>query len=201
MDPVRTASPTCQLEEEAETRRDVMRWRKAQRQQLIAARQAMAVAERQAAEQRLQGALAEESGRVIGLYWPFKGEPDLRGWAAERRLAGAAIALPVVVEKGRPLQFRLWQPGERLVKGIWDIPVPPEGAAVVQPDLIVAAVVGGDAALYRLGYGGGYYDRTLAAQRAAGHPARVVGVGFGFQALPSIFPLSHDIAMDRLLLV
>lgn len=200
MDPIHTASPTCQLEDDAETRRDVMRWRKAQRVQLIAQRQAMAVADRHSAEARILAALSAETGGVIGLYWPFKGESDLRGWAAERRLAGAQIVLPVVVAKGQPLQFRLWTPEVKLERGVWDIPIPPEDAPVLHPDLIIAAVVGADPSGFRLGYGGGFYDRTLAAERAAGHHARVVGIGFGFQALPTIFPLPHDIPMDRIIL-
>lgn len=200
MRPIFTSSPTCYLDDEAETRRDVLRWRRALRVELIAERQALAVAERMAAEQRIAAGLAGETGEVIGLYWPFKGEPDLRGWAAARRASGTRIALPAVVGKGRPLEFRLWRPEVKLVRGVWDIPVPPEGEAVLRPELILAAVVGADAAGFRLGYGGGYYDRTLAAQRASGHRARIVGVGFAFQALPSIFPLSHDIAMDRVLL-
>ncbi|MEO6301220.1 MAG: 5-formyltetrahydrofolate cyclo-ligase [Paracoccaceae bacterium] len=200
MEPIRTASPTCLLPEEAETRRDVMRWRKAQRLEMIAARQAMAVADRQLADAKISDALAAEVGMVIGLYWPFKGEPDLRVWAAQRRANGAQIALPVVVEKGQPLQFRLWRPEIKLERGVWDIPVPPPDAPVLHPDLIIAAVVGVDPAGFRLGYGGGFYDRTLAAERTAGHHARVVGIGFGFQALPTIFPLPHDIPMDRVVL-
>ncbi len=200
MDPIHTASPTCQSAEDAETRRDVLRWRRAQRLQMIAQRQTLAVADRQRAEARILAGLAAETGRIIGLYWPFKGEPDLRSWAAERCRAGAQIALPVVVAKAQPLQFRLWTPRVGLHRGVWDIPVPPADAPLLHPDLILAAVVGADAALYRLGYGGGYYDRTLAAERAAGHHARVVGVGFGFQALPTIFPLPHDIPMDRMIL-
>ncbi len=204
MDPVRTASPTCQLaaacDDDAETRRDVLRWRKAQRAALITERQAIGVAARHAAEARILAGLADETGRIIAIYWPFKGEPDLRSWAAAQRSAGARIVLPVVVDKGQPLQFRLWLPEIRLERGVWDIPVPPVDAPVLHPDLIIAAVVGADPALYRLGYGGGYYDRTLAAERAAGHRARVVGVGFGCQALVTIFPLPHDVAMDRTLL-
>lgn len=190
-------SPPCFLGEAETTRREVMRWRKAERARLIAARQAMAVADRQAAEARIRAALEGETGRVIGIYWPFKGEPDLRTWA---RGQGAAVALPVVVEKGRPLEFRLWQPGAALVRGVWDIPVPAEGAEVVRPDLVIAAVVGVDPQGFRLGYGGGFYDRTLAALRAAGAGPRVIGVGFAFQAIPTIFPLDHDIPMDRVIL-
>jgi len=200
MDRAPSSSPVCGLEDEAETRRDVMRWRRAERARLIAERQAMAVSARQAAEARIIDGLAAEAGAVIAIYWPFRGEPDLRAWADDRRKAGARIALPVVVVKASPLVFRLWQPGARLERGVWDIPIPGEEAAEAIPDLILAPVVGTDPALFRLGYGGGFYDRTLAALEAAGHRPRKVGVGFAFQALPTIFPLSHDIAMDRVVL-
>lgn len=200
MDPVPYASSPCQMAEDAETRRDVMRWRKAERARLIAARQALPVAQRQKAEAAIVQALAEERGKIIGIYWPFKGEPDLRAWATARRAEGARIALPVVVEKAAPLVFREWLPGAELARGIWNIPIPAEGAAVLHPDLIIAAVVGADTQGYRLGYGGGYYDRTIEALRLAGHAPRLIGIGFAAQAIPTIFPLPHDIALHRLIL-
>ena len=200
MDPRPSASPPCFLGDEAETRRDVMRWRKAERAALIAQRQTVPVADRHAAEARIVADLAGDCGQVIGLYWPFRGEPDLRGWAAGMRAKGARIALPVVLEKAHPLEFRLWSPEVKLVRGVWDIPIPPEGSPVLTPDLVISPLVGVDRKRFRLGYGGGFYDRTLAALHAAGRRPWVIGVGFEFQALPTIFPLSHDIAMDRVVL-
>lgn len=200
MDPAPYASSPCQMAEDAETRRDVMRWRRAERSRLIVQRQAMPVEVRTKAEAVIVDALAEEQGAIIGVYWPFKGEPDLRTWAATRRDAGARIALPVVVEKAAPLIFREWLPGTALTRGIWNIPIPPEDAPVVLPDLIIAPVVGVDPKGFRLGYGGGFYDRTLGAMRQAGHRAKVIGIGFAAQAIPTIFPLPHDIAMDRVVL-
>ena len=75
---------------------------------------------------------------------------------------GGRCALPVVVEKKAPLVFRLWEPGGRLVPGVWNIPIPADGDEVL-PDVVIAPVVGFDSACYRLGYGGGFFDRTLAA--------------------------------------
>ncbi|QCO57034.1 5-formyltetrahydrofolate cyclo-ligase (plasmid) [Pseudorhodobacter turbinis] len=200
MEPAPYASSPCRMPEDAETRRDVMRWRRAERARLIALRQAMPVADRQQAEAAILKALEEEPARTIGIYWPFKGEPDLRGWAAERRGNGARIALPVVVEKAAPLVFREWQPDAALVRGVWNIPIPAEDARVLIPDLIISPVVGVDPMQFRLGYGGGFYDRTLAALRAAGHDIRVIGIGFAAQSIPTIFPLPHDIAMNRVIL-
>ena len=187
------------------TLRDVARWRRAARERLIAARRALPVAARRAADEALAAALdarlGEVAGRAISLYWPFRGEPDLRGWADEARRRGARIALPVVVRRAAPLVFRDWTGGETLVPGIWNIPVPPEGAETVIPDIVIAPVVGLDGEGYRLGYGGGYYDRTLAALIRAGRRPHVIGVGYESQRITTIYPQHFDIPMDGHLLV
>src|SRR5690606_34513324 len=114
---------------------------------------------------RLDKEIGSFVGCVIGIYWPFRGEPDLREWASSAVDRGARLALPVVVARGKPLEFRSWSPGEKLEKGVWNIPVPAAGE-VVLPHVVVAPVVGYDDANYRLGYGGGFYDRTLAAMQS-----------------------------------
>src|SRR6185437_11670437 len=86
----------------------------------------------------------------------------------------------------------LWQPGARMLVGIYDVPYPAEGETL-QPDTMLIPMVGFDAALYRLGYGGGYYDRTVAALPER---PRMVGVTFELSRIESIRPLSHDIRMD-----
>jgi len=199
------ASPPCFAHEldaatgapvDAQQARDVARWRRAAREQLIAARQAIPVADRArldaAIVARLDAALGDLTGRVVSACWPFRGEPDLRGWMETARARGARCALPVVVEKAAPMIFRLWTPGAPLTRGVWNIPVPAEGAAVA-PDVVIAPVVGFDPDCYRLGYGGGYFDRTLAAM--ARRPV-VAGVGHAFAALPTIYPQPHDIPLD-----
>ncbi|MBI1219607.1 MAG: 5-formyltetrahydrofolate cyclo-ligase [Rhodobacteraceae bacterium] len=190
---------------DAQTALEVARWRRAERARLIALRQAVPVAARQAADaalaDRLDARLGPTTGRVIAITWPFKGEPDLRGWAARQRGTGARIALPVVVAKGAPLIFRLWAEGAPLVRGVWDILAPAEDAPELTPDIVVAPVVGLGADNFRLGYGGGFYDRTLARLIATGAKPLTIGVGYGFQAIPTIFPQPHDIAMDEALLV
>jgi 5,10-methenyltetrahydrofolate synthetase len=105
-------------------------------------------------------------GAIVSLYWPFRGELDLRDWMRSAAERGLRIALPVVVEKGQPLLFREWVPGARLTRGIWNIPIPVDGAAVT-PSVIISPVVGFDPQNYRLGYGGGFFDRTLAAINTA----------------------------------
>jgi 5-formyltetrahydrofolate cyclo-ligase len=177
---------------------EIARWRKAERERLVAARLAIPAGERaKMAEdiaKNLDRLIGDPNGRIISLYWPFRGEPDLRSWIASIVARGAAAALPVVVEKGRPLVFRSYKPGDRLEKGVWNIPVPADGKEVI-PDVVLAPVVGFDKQNYRLGYGGGFFDRTLAAL-----PAKplVIGVGYSSQAIATIYPQTHDIPMDRI---
>lgn len=180
-------------------------WRKEQRRTLIEARQAIPVAARQAADaqlaKRLDALLGDVAGKTISLYWPFRGEPDLRRWAKACHARGAALALPAVIAKATPLEMRRWEPGDKLEKGVWSIPIPPEGAEVVAPDIVIAPVVGLDRANYRLGYGGGFFDRTLAGLRAGGHTARAIGVGYEQQRMETIHPHEFDIPMDDAVLI
>jgi 5-formyltetrahydrofolate cyclo-ligase len=182
------------------TARDVARFRRAERQRLYQARKAIRPAERSALTRaivedldKLVGRLA---GRRIAVYWPIRGEPDLRAWMAQAHEAGAALYLPAVVAQGAALEFREWHPGCAMVRGIWNIPVPAEGNAAV-PDLVIAPVVGVDDGCYRLGNGGGYYDRTLAGLDPR---PRVIGVGFPNCAIPTIYPMPWDIQMDAAVL-
>jgi len=202
------ASPPCFMHElQPEFRADagqqmpaeVKRWRKAERERLIAARLELSADTRagyaQTIADKLDALLGDVAGQTVALYWPFRGEPDLRGWAETVRARGGHIALPVVIEKGRPLIFRHWKPGEKLEKGVWNIPIPANGEPVL-PDVVVSPVVGFDGGSYRLGYGGGFYDRTLASMPRR---PRVVGVGYELQRIPTIYPQQHDIPMDVVL--
>lgn len=177
---------------------DVARWRKAERKRLLDARLAMSVEARQAGSERIARALdrtiGKVSGRIVGSYWPFRGEPDLRNWAIRVVERGGRIALPVVIRKGWPLEFRQWSPGDPLERGLWDILVPSRGPSV-QPDVVIAPLVGFDRDNYRLGYGGGFFDRTLAVLPRR---AFVVGVGYEAGRIPTIYPQPHDIPMDAI---
>ncbi len=180
-------------------------WRKTMRQELIEARQAIPVAARQEADarlaERLDALIGDVKGLTISLYWPFRGEPDLRKWAAACRDRGASLALPVVVAKAAPLEFRRWAPGDKLEKGVWNIPIPPDSAEVVAPDIVLSPVVGLDDAQFRLGYGGGFFDRTIASLRDKGHNPRVIGVGYAQQKMDTIHPHEFDIPMDDAVLI
>lgn len=178
---------------------DIAQWRRAERARLIAARLALDAATRAAHTQLITAGLdaliGDADGKVISAYWPFRGEPDLLAWLRARRAAGARIALPVVVRKRAPLVFRLWEAGSRLAHGVWNIPFPADGGAI-RPDIVIAPVVGFDPGCYRLGYGGGFFDRTLAALP----PATIaIGVGHAASMIPTIHPQRHDVPMHHII--
>ena len=186
--PGRYASPRCMAAEidpayfdplavEPEQARDVARWRRAERIRLRAERDALSVADRQAAGAALAGHLTDLlaqrfgplRGWVFSGYWPIKGEPDLRPLLSVLNAEGALVALPLVEVKSAPLAFRRWTPETRMVRGDWNIPVPPPEAEVVTPEISLAPVVGWTAEGFRLGYGCGCFDRTLGAVAAPLH--------------------------------
>ncbi len=175
---------------------EVSKWRRAERERLINERLALAPEERQVRSGRIASMLdltiGKFSGRIVGTYWPFRGEPDLRNWGIRVIERGGRIALPVVIRKGWPLEYRIWTPGDPLERGVWNILVPSRGPAV-QPDVVIAPVGGFDEAHYRLGYGGGFFDRTLAAMP---RKPLTIGVGYAQTRIPTIHPQSHDIPMD-----
>lgn len=121
--------------------RDVARWRKAERSRLRAARLALSVAERREIGEALAGHLQQvlkerlggARGMVLSAYWPIKGEPDLRPLMAALHEAGVTVALPLVETRAAPLTFRRWTPETRMVRGDWNIPVPPPDAPVLTP--------------------------------------------------------------------
>jgi 5-formyltetrahydrofolate cyclo-ligase len=178
---------------------EIKAWRKATRAQLIERRMAKDAAERKRGSEpvlrQLMDLIDPSVVVTLGLYWPIRGEMDLRPLAHRHVASGGIVALPVVVRSAAPVEFWRWEPGVPLVRGQWNIPVPKERRPVT-PDLLVIPLVGFDRRLYRLGYGGGFYDRTLAA--ATPRP-RAIGVGFADAELQSIFPQPHDIPMERIL--
>jgi 5-formyltetrahydrofolate cyclo-ligase len=113
--------------------------------------------------------LGREPGVVSG-FVPFADEIDVLPLMARLAGEGWRTALPVVVGRDKPLVFRAWAPGEPTSAGAWSIPVPPDSAPEVEPDVLLVPMLAFDGAGFRLGYGGGFYDRTLAAlaRRQAG---------------------------------
>ncbi|UOA16592.1 5-formyltetrahydrofolate cyclo-ligase (plasmid) [Sulfitobacter dubius] len=180
--------------------RDVVRFRTAERARLMEARRQLSVQQRAAMTAnlitKLETRVVPQQGMKIAVYWPIRGEPDLRDWMAKAHAAGAVILLPVVAEKNAPLSFRAWQPGCAMERGIWNIPVPTRGAEAV-PDVVISPLLGVDEACFRLGNGGGYYDKTLAQLDPL---PKVIGVGFSHCRIPTIFPMPWDIPMDSVVL-
>lgn len=129
---------------------------------------------------------------VVAFCWPVKNEPDVRAALDAWRRHGGRAALPVVVEEGSPLAFRAWEPETPLVPDRYGIPAPAKGDWLV-PDAILLPLNAFDGAGYRLGYGGGFFDRTLAALKPR---PLAVGVGFEMNRVDSIHPEPHDQRLD-----
>ncbi len=119
--------------------------------------------------------LKAEAGRVLSGYMPMRSEIDpLPAMAAHQ----GPVCVPVIEGKGLPLRFRAWTPGARMVEGAFKALIPAEGDWLV-PEVLIVPLLAFDARGYRLGYGGGFYDRTLAGLRAQGP---VLAIGFAFAA-------------------
>lgn len=183
--------------------RDVARWRRAERIRLAALRDSLGQSGRAEVSRRMRqhleslvSGLITRPGVVLSGYWPIKGEPDMRPLLAELHGAGVTIALPLVETRAAPLVFRRWTPETRMVRGDWNIPVPPPDAERLTPDIALAPCLGWDGACYRLGWGGGYFDRTLAV--LAPRPV-TIGIALTDARLSTIFPQPHDIPLDHIL--
>jgi 5-formyltetrahydrofolate cyclo-ligase len=174
----------------------VKAWRREERRRLLALRTGTPAGQRRswgrAIEAPLYALLRERPAVTLGVYWPFQAEFDPRALVKRLISEGFWAALPVVVDKKGPLEYRLWQPGDPLVDGVWGIPIPEQREAVV-PQVVLAPLVGFDRQCYRLGYGGGYFDRTLAA--LIPRPS-AIGVGFELSRLETIHPQDFDMPMD-----
>lgn len=174
----------------------MQRWRTVERQRLLAERAVLPadyrVGQTTAITGELDALLGAQSAPIVSLYWPIRAEPDLRPWMQVLHERSLRIALPVALALGEPLKFREWRRGARLAHGIWNIPYPADGAEVV-PTVVIAPVVGFDAECYRLGYGGGFFDRTLAVLTPK---PTAIGIGYPGASIPTIFPQPHDVPMD-----
>lgn len=173
-------------------------WRRTQRERLIAERLAIPDETLAAWRQRMDGYLERSfpglARQRVAFCWPIKNEYDARHFARTLRGLGALTALPVVTAPKSPLAFREWHPGVELAKGVLDIPYPLHSREIV-PDAVLLPMNGWDAKGYRLGYGAGFFDRTLA--RLAKKPV-VIGVSYEQARLDTIHPQAWDIPVDYL---
>ena len=171
-------------------------WRKGERARLIAAREGLDAATLERFRQRLDGHLWRSfpglATAKLAFYWPIRGEYDARPLTQKLRERGAVTALPVVVGARQPLVFREWHPGVALGSGPLGISYPVDSDPVV-PTALLVPMLGWDEAGYRLGYGAGFFDRTLASLTTK---RVVIGISYERGKLLTIHPQSWDIPMD-----
>jgi 5-formyltetrahydrofolate cyclo-ligase len=136
---------------------------------------------------------------VAALYKALGAEIDPRPLGDALVRLGWRLALPAVIDLEGPLEFRAWAPGERLAHDLAGLPAPLENAATATPTLIFAPLLAYDRSGRRLGQGGGYYDRTLAALRAFPHPAALIGLAYHGQALEAVPHGPLDQPLDGIL--
>ena len=169
-----------------------------QRRALLAARRAIAEPQRSAwnaamaanVEQRLRAQPIE----TLGVFWPIQGEPNLLALYERLAAGGMRLALPLVVGKEQALQFVAWQPGNVMALDSYGIPTPVDKRVVALPQALLIPCVGFNAERFRLGYGGGFYDRTLAVS------PRPLALGIAYSCQATAFTASpHDIALDEIL--
>jgi 5-formyltetrahydrofolate cyclo-ligase len=175
---------------------ELMAWRKAERKRLVEAREALDARILEHYRRKIDATLERSfpglSKAKLAFCWPIKGEYDARHLARTLRERGALTALPVVIAPRSPLTFREWHPGVELVNGVMDIPYPKDSPEVV-PTAVLLPMNGWDEKGYRLGYGGGFFDRTLAA--LAKKPV-VIGVTYELAKMATIHPQAWDIPVD-----
>ena len=175
---------------------ELKRWRSAERARLVAAREALGREKLESCrlhiDRHLEQGFPALSRGTLAFCWPIRGEYDARHLARTLRERGALTALPVVVAPRTPLVFREWHPGVALAEGPLAIPYPVESRELL-PDHVLLPMNGWDERGYRLGYGAGYFDRTLAALQRR---PLVIGVSYEIARMPTIDPQSWDIPVD-----
>jgi 5-formyltetrahydrofolate cyclo-ligase len=177
---------------------DSTAFRGAMRREKIAARQAMSDSEHARAsaaiDTHLTMLLASQPPGTIAFCWPVRKEFDCRPLVGRLLAAGWRACQPVVIARDAPMAFRAWSPGAPMATDPYGIPVPATAIAAV-PDVVLLPLVAFDEQGFRLGYGGGYFDRTLA--EIAVKPT-AIGVGFELARIDSVQPEDHDVRLDAI---
>jgi len=154
---------------------------------------------RLAIRDRYLAAFDPTPGTVVSAFWPMAGELDLRPLLEALHARGCVCGLPVVVGRNVPLVFRAWEPGVALVTSRFGIAEPAPDRPPVRPQHALVPLLAFDDEGYRLGYGGGFYDRTLAMLRADGTgPLLAIGVGLEAQRRPALPRERFDERLDWL---
>ena len=169
------------------------------RARALGARKAIKPDEAQHAAQKLSVHLFKcipESARIVGGYMAIHGEISIAAAMAALHARGHTLALPVVVGEGKPLVFRKWQPGDALEKGAYGIDVPPATASEVIPDAVIVPLAAFDKDGHRLGYGAGYYDKTIPKMRAQKKDILLIGAAFAQQQVEKVPADEHDRKLD-----
>ncbi len=172
------------------------------RSAMLAWRSGLGEQERRAAADGLLAMLRRErpiaAPAIVAGFWPIRDEIDVRPLMIDLFNAGCQMALPVVQGRGRPLLFRAWRPGDPLEAGVFGTLQPSARREVLEPEALLVPLLACDRDGWRLGYGGGFYDLTLAALRAR-RDVTAVGVGFDAQFVPEVPHRSGDQRLDWLL--
>lgn len=137
----------------------------------------------------------DPKGKNIAGYWPLGDELDSRPALGALSVAGAQVALPVVAGQGHALIFRRWKPGDVLEQGPFGTMHPGARTPVIHPQILLVPLVAFDLEGHRLGYGAGYYDRTIAGFRAQGK-VTAIGIAYDIQRVDTVHADSHDQALD-----
>lgn len=171
-------------------------FRGALRSRLVAAREALPAGLHAQLSRKMERHLAELldalNPAVLAFCWPFRAEFDARALVSTRLQGGLRACLPVVMDNDSPLEFREWTPQSEMIEDRFGIHIPARGA-VLRPDVILMPLNGFDEAGYRLGYGGGYFDRTLGTLKPQ---PLAIGIGFELARVPTIQPQNYDRPMD-----
>jgi 5-formyltetrahydrofolate cyclo-ligase len=138
---------------------------------------------------------AKQGCSTVSGFYPYKSEINVLPMLGKLAGEGWTPCLPVVQGKGLPLTFRTWYPGEPTIPGLWKIPVPDPSCPEVDPDVLLVPMLAFDRRGYRLGYGGGFYDRTLTRLRAM-KPVTAIGVAFAAQEVDIVPHGAHDQPLD-----
>ena len=139
-----------------------------------------------------------DAGTVVAGYAPIRHEIDPMPLLAALSADGRALCLPVVMEKDSALLFRRWRPGDALASGAFGVPTPLADAAVAKPTLMIVPLLAFDRRGHRLGYGAGFYDRTITALRSTG-TLETIGVAYAEQELDAVPTDLHDARLDLIL--